>query len=314
MAWRSNRSVAVQQANEPTPGAIVAQLKQLGVTNEFLTYLRERNHALDQVLLFFQSGGQLADLEMMTGFRTVPSVGTRADLKATASAMPLHTTAPAPEVKPAVQPGLANVQELPVSPVRKPRAKRHEGATQPSGDELIAHGGLTRLFGLAVIANGLGTIMGVVSLAPRGAAWLVGAVVIGIGLHIIISRIEVAYMQWRYIRSWFVVPLIGAILLDVGTSVQGFLWLSGMVVPALFADGLPRDIWQWGILFQTNSANVVGFVYELAGEQVDWSMLQPPVWAGRARTILILISGISVGSERLFRWSYHRFWEACQQR
>ncbi len=167
---------------------------------------------------------------------------------------------------------------------------------------------------MAVIANGIGTIFGVISLAPSGAAWRIGAVITGIGLHVIISRIELAYIQWRYLLSWFIVPLIGAVVLDIGTSIQGFLWTVQTLFPALFATNLPADVWLWGPLFQSLAAQTGGLVRELAGERVDWRMLEAPTWAGRAWVILLVISSVSIGSERLLHWSYRNFREVWELR
>jgi hypothetical protein len=261
-----------------------------------LVYLRERNHMPEQLVLFFDSGGQLSELQRLTGFQQ----------SATPAVQPQR--APAKSEAP-IADDTAPVTPTPAVATPTPRRRRSTSPMQGTRDELIAHGGLALLFGVAVLLNGLGTILGVVSLMPAGVAWLVAGAVVGLVLHVIISRIEIAYMQWQYLFSGFLVPLLGAMILDIGTSVQGFLWLSRTLFPSLFAHGLPSDIWNWGPLFQYHWDQGSGLLRTLANEQVDWNALVAPLWAGQAWVILLVISALALGSERMLRWSFGRFYQ-----
>lgn len=294
MGWRSNRTSAAP-AGGPAPAALAAQLKSYGVTTSFLAFLRERGHTIEQIVLFFESGGQLQDLEVMVGYRTAAPPAQRPQLAAEPEARP-QSQAAAPAAAESAEP-------------RREPARRTRARGTHSRDEVIAHGGLTILFGLVVVANGLGTVFGVISLMPIGLGWLIAGVVIGLALHVLISRIEIAYLSWRYLFTWFALPLLAAMLLDVGTSIQGLLWIARSVAPRVFADGMPSNVWEWGELVGSSMVRLVMWGRTLAGEQVDWASAQLPRWSAKAWAIILLMSAVALGSERLLRWSYRRFRE-----
>lgn len=117
-------------------------------------------------------------------------------------------------------------------------------------DDRIADTSVLGLVGLVVVLNAVFTIAGVTSwMSARvdgHTGWTLG-LVLGVILHLIISRIELAYLTLSRLVSWGIVVLVPAMVLDGGTTAQGFRALLAQFLPDLVT-GVPDDVLAWPLV------------------------------------------------------------------
>ena len=88
-----------------------------------------------------------------------------------------------------------------------------------SFDEMFSDGALLACAVTGWLANGLATCLSIQGAFPPAAA--LGGFVLGGAIHYVISRIEMGYMSWRRLCSWYAPVIVGAVLIDAGTTSDG---------------------------------------------------------------------------------------------
>lgn len=163
-------------------------------------------------------------------------------------------------------------------------------------DEMIADTGLFTLSGIFWLLNGVFTVIGVASLFPEGIWRSVGAL-IGLGLHLLISRIEFAYLTRRRIFSPYILVIIAAISVDVSTSHQGLMLVINRFFPSILGE-MPLSTFKQ---VQTLTAIFWAQLWQQPQDSnlpaVTW-----PLWWVLSVVFGILATVMALGSERAMRY------------
>ncbi len=131
------------------------------------------------------------------------------------------------------------------------------------------------------LSNAVFTVLGVT--APVGLNLVTG--VIGFGFHVLLSRAEL-YLWHRWRDPWYLLILVGCVLIDVGTTLVGLLPIASKWLPGLVS-GTPQDVFAW--------------VQILGALLTDTDV---PVWWPNAVALLLIALAFALGSERLLRKFY----------
>jgi hypothetical protein len=188
------------------------------------------------------------------------------------------------------QPVTAEVGNLPaepppaVEPVRETPARRTRKRQKDENDwfgRLFGEGFFCLLGLSAWLVNALFTILGITTVI----GFTPGTALLGLGIHLGLSRAEI-HLWYRWHDPWYVLTLVGCVLVDIGTTLVGLVALLAARAPELLG-ATPVNVLQWGTLIRT----------AIVGEPV-------PSWTLNAVIILLVATGLALGSERLLR----RFW------
>ncbi len=148
------------------------------------------------------------------------------------------------------------------------------------------------LLGLGTwLSNAVFTILGVT--APVGLNPL--TVLLGFAFHVLLSRAEL-HLWYRWRDPWYLLLLVGCVLIDVGTTLVGLRPIAAKWLPVLVGTS-PENVLDWGqilIALVTNTA--------------------APVWWPNALTLLLIAFAFALGSERLLRKFYRGMVETWQER
>lgn len=271
---------------------LLRRLGKLGVDDAFAAWLLHQNIDLESVYREIRASS-VDDVAIRLGFRQPP-------VAQHAAAAPGQAAAARQEAAPAR---------------RQPRATARAARTAPvTGgywrDELIADIGLY-LLSLAIwLLNGLFTVVGVVTVVPKGPIWLALGVILGVGLHLLISRIEIAFLNWRRVMSFYLVVIVGAVTVDVGTTHQGLLTLVGTFFPSLLG-GAPMSTLEHLNLVRVVYLHLTTNPNNLAGVA---QLPAIPGWWFMSLVFLGLSALMALGSERLMRRFYRGMQETWQLR
>lgn len=205
----------------------------------------------------------------MIGFRRAP-------------ALPEPTSDPVPLAEP--QPiVVADAGAAPAAPVARAatvRQTRPRTQRQPRDtwlDRLIAESFLLALAGAGWSINALFTV---VALVLVGVPWPLGVLI-----HLGISRAEV-YLWHRWADPAYLLPLLGCLGFDIGSTLRGSLQEIGARAPGLLGD-VPQALRQWVAL-------------------VSWPL---PGWWPNALALVALSSALGIGSELFMK----KYWSGVRQ-
>lgn len=177
------------------------------------------------------------------------------------------------------------VAAAPAAPAATPSARRPRRARTPSAswrDQMLGEV-FFFLLGLGTwLSNAIFTVLGVT--APVGLTPL--SALLGFAFHLLLSRAEL-YLWHRWRDPWYLLVLVGCVLIDAGTTLIGLLPLAARWLPGLVG-GTPLSVLDWDQL-------VVALVM---GTQL-------PSWWPNAVILLVIAFGFALGSERLLR-KFHR--------
>ncbi|WP_141509158.1 hypothetical protein [Candidatus Chloroploca asiatica] len=148
------------------------------------------------------------------------------------------------------------------------------------------------LLGLGVwLSNASFTVLGVT--APVGLTPLTG--LLGFLFHVLLSRAELSlWYRWR--DPWYLLLLVGCVLVDAGTTLVGLLPLAATWLPGLVGT-TPQNVLDWGHL-----------VTALGGTT------SVPAWWPNALLLVAMSFAFALGSERLLRRFSRGMVETWQER
>lgn len=148
------------------------------------------------------------------------------------------------------------------------------------------------LLGLGVwLSNAIFTVLGVT--APVGLTPLTG--LLGFVFHLLLSRAELSlWHRWR--DPWYLLLLVGCVLVDAGTTLVGLLPLATKWFPMLVGK-TPQNVLDWGQILAALVSNTT-----------------VPAWWPNALLLLAITFAFALGSERLLRKFYRGMIETWQER
>jgi hypothetical protein len=148
------------------------------------------------------------------------------------------------------------------------------------------------LVGLGVwLSNASFTVLGVT--APVGLTPLTG--LLGFLFHLLLSRAEL-YLWYRWRDPWYLLLLVGCVLLDTGTTLVGLIPVATRWFP-LLVGSTPPNVLDWS---------------ELLAVLMGTTAL--PAWWLNALALLVIAVAFALGSERLMRRFYRGMVETWQER
>jgi hypothetical protein len=205
----------------------------------------------------------------------------RAPTAAAIDAFPAEAAAAPPAAAPAAPP--------PAPATRRPRRARSPSASWR--DRMLGEV-FFFLLGLGTwLSNAIFTVLGVtasVGLTPLSA-------LLGFAFHLLLSRAEL-YLWHRWRDPWYLLVLVGCVLIDAGTTLIGLLPLAARWLPGLVGS-TPLSVVDWG---QLAVALTMG--------------TQLPPWWPHAVILLVIAFGFALGSERLLRKFHRGMVETWQER
>lgn len=171
----------------------------------------------------------------------------------------------------------ATTQPARTETARRP-ARRAQGQPRDTWlDRLIAE---SFLLALAGVGWGINALFTVVALLLVGVPWPLSVLI-----HLGISRAEV-YLWHRWRDPAYLLPLLGCLGFDIGSTLRGSLQEIGARAPGLLGD-VPQSLRAWAALLQ-------------------WPL---PGWWPNALALVALSSALGIGSELFMK----KYWSGLRQ-
>lgn len=180
--------------------------------------------------------------------------------------------------------------EAPTPPAEAPPAPEQRSRRRPRRRQIERDEWIGRVVGEAFffligltawVINAIFTILGVMVILGSSP----GALFVGLIIHLGISRAEL-HLWYRWQDPWYLTLLLTCVLIDVGTTLAGIVALLAERAPTLLG-AAPSNVLQWHAIFSLF----------IAGQAL-------PAWTSNASILLLLATGLALGSERLMR----KFW------
>lgn len=141
------------------------------------------------------------------------------------------------------------------------------------------------------LSNAIFTVLGIT--APVGLNLLTG--LLGFVFHLLLARAELhLWHRWR--DPWYLLLLLGCVLVDAGTTLVGLLPIAAKWLPILVGRP-PRNVLDWGQILSALVKNTV-----------------VPAWWPNAALLVVIAFAFALGSERLLRKFYRGMVETWQER
>jgi hypothetical protein len=141
------------------------------------------------------------------------------------------------------------------------------------------------------LSNAIFTVLGVT--APIGLTLVTG--VLGFAFHLLLSRAEL-YLWHRWRDPWYLLILLGCVLIDVGTTLAGLIPIAATWLPVLVGTA-PQNVGDWATIGTALLANT-----------------PVPSWWPNAGSLLAIALAFALGSERLLQKFYRGMRETWLER